>query len=136
LMHSARRRAEAAAVRLQEQQVLLQQEIEDRISAQTAYTEMLRRFVHAQEDERRRISRELHDQCGQELTALQLGLRFLSEAANHNDSAQQRVQELKTIAGRMADEIHHLALELRPPVLDDFGLQTAVTNYRKRGVRG
>lgn len=129
LMHSARRRAESSVAQLAEQQTQLQQEIQDRIMAQTAYTEMLRRFVHAQEDERRRISRELHDQCGQELTALQLGLRFLSNSVEEDDAATKRIGELENIAGRMAEEIHHLSLELRPPVLDDFGLQTAVTNY-------
>jgi signal transduction histidine kinase len=129
LMHSARRRAELNAARLREQQELLQNEIQDRIWAQNAYTEMLRRSVSVQEDERRRISRELHDQCGQELTALQLGLRHLSTSVASDGPTSARVQELESIAGKMAEEIHHLALELRPPVLDDFGLQTAVSNY-------
>jgi PAS domain S-box-containing protein len=90
--------------------------------------ELLRRLSRAQEDEQRRISRELHDQMGQSLAALLLGLKSLKNAVP-GEAAVARIQSLQDIATRMADEMHSLIRELRPTALDDLGLNTALTNY-------
>jgi signal transduction histidine kinase len=85
--------------------------------------ELLRRLASAEEQERLRISRELHDQMGQLVTALQVGLKGL-----HSDGEDRprRVAELEQLAGRIAREVHQLAVEMRPPGLDNLGLAPAL----------
>jgi adenylate cyclase len=89
---------------------------------------LLRRLVTAQEDEQRRISRELHDQMGQSLAALLLGLKSLDEAVD-SQRAKEHIQRLQGITSRIADEMHSLIRELRPTALDDLGLPTAISDY-------
>jgi PAS domain S-box-containing protein len=90
--------------------------------------DLLRRLVRAQEDEQRRISRELHDQMGQSLAALLLGLKSLKDVAD-SEPAKSQIQRLQAITNRIADEMHSLIRELRPTELDDLGLHTAMSNY-------
>ena len=87
------------------------------------------RLATAQEEERHRIARELHDQMGQHLTALSLGLKSLYNATPVTFAARQGLQQLQELADLMGREIHQLALELRPTALDDLGLHTALLNY-------
>jgi len=90
--------------------------------------DLLRRLVRAQEDEQRRISRELHDQMGQSLAALLLGLKTTNEMLDC-ERAKSQIQRLQAITNRIADDMHSLIRELRPTALDDLGLQTAMSNY-------
>ena len=85
----------------------------------------LRRVVSGQELERRRLARELHDETGQALTSILLGLRAVEEAANPDDmrTAAARLREL--VVGTLQD-VRRLAVQLRPKALDDFGLVAAV----------
>jgi signal transduction histidine kinase len=85
----------------------------------------LRRVMEAQELERRRLARELHDETGQALTSILLNLRTLEEAAGGDDAraAARTVRELVT--GTLHD-VRRLAVELRPKALDDFGLVPAL----------
>jgi PAS domain S-box-containing protein len=99
-----------------------------RRDAEAARQVLLRRLSAAQEEERHRIARELHDQMGQHLTALSLGLKTLRVGAT-DPSAGQGLQQLQELADLMGREVHHLALELRPTALDDIGLHTALVNY-------
>jgi signal transduction histidine kinase len=86
---------------------------------------LFRQLALAEEDERLRLSRELHDQMGQLLTALALGLRALQDgSASAEQSA--RIAELEKLADRIAREVHQLALDLRPPALDALGLPAAL----------
>ncbi len=91
---------------------------------QTA-TEMLRRVVSAQEDERARISRDLHDSLGQQLTALRLAL----ERHQQNPAAQDAVAQALGLTRDISDQIDFLAWELRPAVLDDLGLAAALPRF-------
>lgn len=97
--------------------------------------EFVNRVIAAQEDERRRISRELHDSTGQSLTSLLLGLRRLEEAPDLS-TLHAEAQDLREIVGAILSEVHRLAWELRPSVLDDMGLAAAldryVSDYRER----
>ena len=88
---------------------------------------LLRQLAVAEEDERRRLSRELHDQMGQLVTALLLGLRSLAHGAT---SAEQSaaIAELEKLSDRIAREVQQLALDLRPPALDTLGLPAALEN--------
>jgi len=108
----------------------LQAEIIKHKESETARLQLLRRLVTAQEEERRRISRELHDQTGQHLTALLLGLKTLNNSSdNGSASLHKGLLQLQKLTERLVDEAHHLAWELRPAALDDLGLETALSNY-------
>ena len=85
----------------------------------------LRRVVQAQELERRRLARELHDETGQALTSILLGLKPLEDAlADH--PARAGLAELREHVVSALQDVRRLAVELRPAVLDDFGLVAAL----------
>ena len=89
---------------------------------------LLERTLSAQEEERRRIARELHDEAGQLLTALLVGLRTLEDA---RELAQVKVQgqRLREITAQAIDEVGRLARGLHSTVLDDHGLGVALSRY-------
>jgi PAS domain S-box-containing protein len=89
---------------------------------------LLEREFSAQEEERRRIARELHDEAGQLLTALLVGLRTLEEARKLADVKVQG-HRLREIAAQAIDEVGRLARGLHPAVLDDHGLGVALNRY-------
>ncbi|MDB5390180.1 MAG: nreB [Planctomycetaceae bacterium] len=129
LMRAAERRAKSTALELQTQRLKLESEVLERKTAQDAYVSLLRRIVSVQEDERRRISRELHDQCGQDLTALHLELKMLENALKQGLSYEARLQSMRHLLEQVTNEIHRLAVKVRPSSLDDLGLTMAVTNH-------
>ena len=89
----------------------------------------LRRVVEAQELERRRLARELHDQTGQELTSVLLGLKAVEEASGE----EERAEALAAVREQVVETLHdvrRLAVELRPKALDDFGLVAALERLR------
>src|SRR5437899_3595112 len=87
-----------------------------------------RRLVELQESERRRLSRELHDRVGQNLTALKINLDILQTAlASHgNDEVRARVDDSAALLESTMDTIENVMAELRPPMLDDHGLAAAL----------
>jgi signal transduction histidine kinase len=87
----------------------------------------LRRVVDAQELERRRLSRELHDETGQALTSILLGLKSLEETLE-NDSSRAATADLRELVVGTLQDVRRLAVELRPSALDDFGLVPALEN--------
>jgi PAS domain S-box-containing protein len=89
---------------------------------------LLERVLSAQEEERRRIARELHDEAGQLLTSLLVGLRTLEHARNLADVKGQG-HRLREIAAQTIDEVGRLARGLHPTVLDDHGLGVALNRY-------
>jgi light-regulated signal transduction histidine kinase (bacteriophytochrome) len=105
-----------------------QQESERRAVVEEELSQVLRRTVADQEAERQRIARELHDTLGQSLTLLQLGLDGISRQRQPDEDLQQRVAALKSLAIDLGQQVHQLAWEIRPTVLDDLGLQTAIRN--------
>jgi PAS domain S-box-containing protein len=98
----------------------------ERRRAEEARTELLRRLATAQEDERGRISRELHDQVGQGLTALILSIKALRDSSHGPASDPASLERLQKRAEEIGRELHDLALRLRPTALDDLGLQAAL----------
>lgn len=86
---------------------------------------LLTKVVTAQEEERRRISRELHDQIGQLLTALLIQLQLLERDLSE-PSLLERLKVLKQLAEEISSHLHHIAWELRPPALDELGLIAAL----------
>jgi signal transduction histidine kinase len=85
----------------------------------------LRRVVSGQELERRRLARELHDETGQALTSILLGLRAVEEAANP-DQMRTAASHLRELVVGTLQDVRRLAVQLRPTALDDFGLVAAV----------
>jgi signal transduction histidine kinase len=107
----------------------LQAEIEERTRAEDARKQLLHRLVDAQEQERRRIARELHDTLGQHLTALDVGLKTLGDLEGCPSPVTGSLDRLRGLAARIGDEVDRLAYELRPQVLDDLGLASAIGHY-------
>jgi len=105
------------------------EEVRERERNERARTELLGRMVFAQEDERRRIAREMHDQFGQQLTALGLRIRMLKEASTGREDLARQVEALEEIAQQIDRDVDHLVWELRPTSLDDLGLRAALVNY-------
>jgi signal transduction histidine kinase len=100
--------------------------------------QLLQKVITAQEDERKRVARELHDHTGQQLTTLAVELRALGNAATLAE-AKERVQHLRGVVAQTLSAVRGLAFELRPSILDDLGLAAAVERHvedyqRKLGV--
>ncbi len=92
--------------------------------------EMLRRIVAAQESERQRIARELHDETGQALTAIGLGLRGVAASMqNDGDKSSTNLRQLEQLVEHSLVELQRLIADLRPSHLDDLGLGAAIRWY-------
>lgn len=107
---------------------LLRREVKQRKLSEKYRVNLLHRIVSAQEYERRRIARDLHDQLGQRLTALRLKLASLHDLTTDRPIAA-RVERLQDIASLLDAEVSFLASELRPTILDDLGLEEAFRAY-------
>jgi two-component system sensor histidine kinase UhpB len=94
---------------------------------------MTARVINAQENERKRISRELHDEASQSLTAMIMGLEAARHSAEDNPPLQNRLAGLKELATTTLEELRKLALDLRPTMLDDLGLVPAVRWCARQG---
>ena len=86
--------------------------------------------ISAQEEERKRISRELHDETAQALTSLLIRLRLLQDARNL-DEVRTGAAELRELIARTLEDVRKLAVELRPTTLDDLGLVAAIEWYTR-----
>jgi signal transduction histidine kinase len=86
----------------------------------------LRRVVDAQELERRRLARELHDETGQALTSILLGLKSVEDAPDEG-ARERAAADLRELVVTTLQDVRRLAVELRPSALDDFGLVAALT---------
>ena len=106
------------------------QRMEDRLAESNARLQALaRRLVDVQEDERRALARELHDETGQALTALAIGLGMLERDSECNPAIAGKLEELKTTTNGIMQELHRLAVRLRPSSLDRLGLAAALQQY-------
>jgi signal transduction histidine kinase len=93
--------------------------------------ELYKRVVTAQESERQRIARELHDETGQALTAIGLGLRGLTSSlrTSNTERTKQNLHQLELLTTHSLDELQRLIADLRPSHLDDLGLSSALRWY-------
>jgi len=89
------------------------------------------RLVDAQETERRSLSRELHDEVGQALGLLLMDVGRLSNQLTGDAKGQEMVQRIKTVAERTVQTVRNMALLLRPSMLDDLGLVSALEWYAR-----
>jgi signal transduction histidine kinase len=88
-----------------------------------------RRLVEIQENERRYIARELHDETSQALASLMVGLTLLERDATRPEAIQAGAAELKITLDRVFDNLHRLAMDLRPASLDHLGLVAALRQH-------
>ena len=107
--------------------VATEQQLAERIVRDQERDAWLRSLINAQEDERRRVARELHDEMGQHLTGLMLGLQTLR--ANARGAADESVTSLQEIVTGMDRGVRRLARDLRPAALDDLGLLATLAHY-------
>ena len=107
----------------------LLKEIEERTRVERQREQLFTRLVLAQEDERRRIARELHDELGQQMTALRLTLETLNSLSNEHPAVRTQVEALQDLAQHLDQDIAFRVWELRPAVLDGLGLAAALTEY-------
>ncbi|VVE14832.1 histidine kinase [Pandoraea terrae] len=106
----------------------MRRQAEDDLRASRGQLRELSAYLQSvREEERTRIARELHDELGQSLTALRLGLSVIeTQAARGNDDWRRELQGLKDIADNTVDAVQRLATDLRPALLDELGLGPAI----------
>jgi len=92
---------------------------------------LTQRLMKAQEKERLHLSRELHDESGQLLSALSVQLGLINRESGNQVAVEQRIVELKQIAEEIQNNLHQIAVDLRPASLDHLGLVTALDQYIK-----
>jgi signal transduction histidine kinase len=97
---------------------------------EAAKAELLRRTLQAQENERMRIARELHDESGQAIAALHVALDTADIALSvAPERARERLAMARSIADGLLDGVHRATADLRPAILDDLGLEAALAWY-------
>ncbi|MDA8189708.1 MAG: cache domain-containing protein [Dehalococcoidales bacterium] len=116
----------------------LNKELESRVEQRTGELrekertrgELLRKVISAQEDERKRLARELHDETSQSLAALVVALDATAVASFRSKVAvRKRIERIRSLAVRTLEEINKLIFDLRPSLLDDLGLIPAIQWY-------
>jgi signal transduction histidine kinase len=117
-------------VELLRQSANLEQEISERKRAEQQLQRLSAQILQAQEMERRRIARELHDEVGQMLTALRFNLQALHRSKS--PSTSPHLEESLTMVDRTLQQVRNLSVDLRPSMLDDLGLQAALRWYLDR----
>jgi PAS domain S-box-containing protein len=105
------------------------EEMAERQRAEQVRTELLTRLVFAQEDERRRIAREMHDQFGEQLTTLARRIEALNEHLDARPELAEPIAALEAVADQIDRDVNHLVWQLRPTALDDLGLRAALASY-------
>ena len=112
-------------------------ELEQRVASRTSLLEqqqaqirgLLRQVVTTQEEQRGRIARDLHDQLGQQVTALRLTIEHGQQKRSRGDHPDEELERALTITHSISGEIDFLAWELRPAVLDHLGLAAALPRF-------
>lgn len=131
-MHQFARQADLLREELNaraEKNTSLVAEIRDRRAAEQKITALFRRLVSAQDEERRRISRDIHDQLGQQMTALQITLASLEASRDEDPGRRDQIQRARQLAEEIRRSLHFLTWELRPAgALERFGFATALEN--------
>ncbi|MEK3686957.1 sensor histidine kinase [Paenibacillus sp. FSL R10-2736] len=92
---------------------------------------MMKHIIEAQENERKRISRELHDSVAQELMSAVIDLRVL-KYMTADEQLLKKMKQTEVSMTRLLNDIRNLSVELRPAALDDFGLEAAFRSHFKR----
>ncbi len=104
---------------------------------ETLLLNLVGKVIRAQEEERTRVARELHDRTGQSLTSLILGLKGLESECRSCLVGKMNMESLKALVSQAMEEVHQIAVSLHPSALDELGLFAAIQRqvdvFRKRG---
>ena len=96
---------------------------------QVRLRQMSSQVLTAQEEERKRIARELHDDTAQALTSVLVRLRLLERSAAGDERLRAGITELRDLTGETLEGVRRMAIDLRPPMLDDLGLEAALQAF-------
>ena len=121
--------------RMNEANKVLTLEADRRERDHILHSALVRRVMITQEDERKRISRDLHDHLGQKMTALRLRVEVLKNEIRENEELLEHIQHLEQLARDVDAEVDFLAWELRPAAIDELGLEAALDNFVKEWSR-
>jgi len=125
-------RGAAMAVALKKSKEHYRQLLEQSHQMQDRLQKLSHLVLSAQEDERKRISRELHDEIAQALTGVHVHLAALeAEATVNTKDLKKRIAETQRLVEESVESVHQFALELRPSLLDDLGLIPAIRSHVK-----
>jgi len=120
----------ASEILLKERTAELEMEVNERLKAEECLRQLTTRVLQLQDDERRRIARELHDSAGQYLAALQMNLSALQRESSTLTSPQaRRVADSMEIVNSCISEVRTLSYLMHPPLLDELGLAAAIKGY-------
>jgi PAS domain S-box-containing protein len=122
-------KVQARTSELNESNESLRTEVIERTESERLRVNLLRKIVSSQEDERKRISRDIHDHIGQQMVGLKLKLQILQEKYKEDSKLNNQITEIYSLADRIDSEVDFLAWELRPSVLDDLGLSAAIKKF-------
>lgn len=125
-------RVEERTAELAEASRSLQSESAAREKAQDERLVLLRQILTVQEDERRRIARDMHDHFGQKVTAMRLTLNAIQNSTGVDRALKERLGETEQLAESLDSDVSFLVWELRPTALDDLGLMAAVEHYVRK----
>jgi signal transduction histidine kinase len=114
---------------------LLHSEIQRRVQTEEMLRKLSARILTLQDEERRRLGRELHDSAGQLLAALHINLGVIAQRTQGDPSLSAKVADTAALADQVISEIRTLSYLLHPPMLDETGLSSAVEWYA-RGFSG
>ena len=104
----------------------LEREVREHRLAEQQIKALFRRLISTQEEERRRIARDIHDQVGQQMTALRLRLEALRARAGGDATMESQVEGAQRLAGELDESIEFLTSQLRPSTLDNLGLAVSL----------
>ena len=110
----------------------LKNESAAREKAQEERLLLLKQILTVQEDERRRIARDMHDHFGQKVTAMRLNLNAIHSIAGLDQKVEEKLGEMEQLAESLDSDVSFLVWELRPTALDDLGLMAAVEHYVRK----
>jgi PAS domain S-box-containing protein len=122
----------ADVTELKEQQDALARQAEALERSRADLRALAAHLQDVREEERARISREVHDVLGQQLTAVRLGVGWLARRLEGDAEAAARADDTRALIDETIHHVRHIAAELRPGVLDDFGLASAIEWYAER----
>lgn len=123
------KQAEAVLRESEERLRRLNEQLEDRVRDRTAEIEgLFSRLITAQEEERRRIARDVHDQLGQQLTALRMNIEMLRSLSKQHPALHQQADRTQRLAEELDQSVDFLTWQLRPAALDHLGLSAALRN--------
>jgi len=128
LLGEARAWGEALERRVEERTAALEATARELREKEAARGELVRKLISAQEEERKRIARELHDETSQVLAALAMGLEAAT-APSPPEAAREKLAGLRAMAVEALDGVHRIIHALRPSALDDLGLVPAIRWY-------